>query len=774
MINFGRIKKLFGLGKEPAKETGAEAAREAVEETENTCPDELTEAIQAAQEECRLNLNEELRAKYADLLENSEIRENYILYEAFGGRGMTCSPYAVFKYLLTQPDFAEFVHVWVIDDFSDNAWQMELYKNHKNVRFVKHQSPEYREALATCKYLINNVSFPGYFTKRKGQIYVDTWHGIPLKTIGFDIPTGNVSAGNSARNLLAADYLLSPNGFMTEIYKKAFKMEGLFEGTILEEGQPRNDNYFHTGREEILKKLSASGVNADPEKKIILYAPTWKGSKYSSPDTGLDAYFEMIRTVEENVDTSKYQVFVKPHQIVYYYIKNTQGITGQFIPATIDTNELLSVVDVLISDYSSIYFDFLVSGKPILFFIPDLDEYLGYRGLYYGIDKLPGPIARSFPELAVMLRDVEQAMEPCREKYKQEAAWACPRDDGEVCRRVTDVIFRGRKSENGIRCNAADRKKLLVYAGDFANREITHSFMTLAQLLDDRKFDVTVLAEGSDEEAQMRIRSLPRALRVLYRGQPFNGTPEEKAKYRLAVKNSTGTEELKGFFERECRRLFGESGFDYAMDFTGSSELFSRLFPYLKNTKTVSFQGKFIDLPRMEKELKSQSELSLAQGSFCVAEVQEDNFTAPRLTVVPMPQKEKVNYVSMGSLTKENDFEGLLKGFAEYSRERKDACLYLLGDGPERKRLEQVITEEGLKPAVRLLGELQRPFAFLKGCSAYVQSPGQTEDSMAVLEAEALGLHVVRADFVTEIKSGFDPAEYNRKAYGEFERLFHE
>ena len=80
------------------------------------------------------------------------------------------------------------------------------------------------------------------------------------------------------------------------------------------------------------------------------------------------------RQIEENVDTREYQVLVKPHQIVYYHIKDTVGITGQYIPATVDTNELLRATDVLISDYSSIYFDYLVSKKPILFFIPDLAE----------------------------------------------------------------------------------------------------------------------------------------------------------------------------------------------------------------------------------------------------------------------------------------------------------------------------------------------------------------------------------------------------------------
>ena len=372
--------------------------------------DTFEAALKRARDEAKYNLTEELREKYADFLD-SPIKEKCILYEAFGGRGMTCSPHAIFKYLLTQTEFQEYLHVWVIDDFSDNEPWMGLYRDDPNVKFIKFQSVEYREYLATAKYLINNVSFPGYFTKRKEQIFVDTWHGIPLKTIGFDIPAGKVSAGNTVRNFLAADYLIAPNHFMTEIYENAFKMKNLYPGKILEIGQPRNDSYFHTDREAIFKKLQMAGVEADPKKKLILYAPTWKGSRYSSPDTSLDAYEKMIRTIEENVDTREYQVLVKPHQIVYYHIKDTVGITGQYIPATVDTNELLRATDVLISDYSSIYFDYLVSKKPILFFIPDLAEYKNYRGLYFGIDKLPGPVAETYEQLGDYVKDAERAME---------------------------------------------------------------------------------------------------------------------------------------------------------------------------------------------------------------------------------------------------------------------------------------------------------------------------------------------------------------------------
>ena len=248
----------------------------------------------------------------------------------------------------------------------------------------------------------------------------------------------------------------------------------------------------------------------------------------------------MIRTIEENVDTREYQVLVKPHQIVYYHIKDTVGITGQYIPATVDTNELLRATDVLISDYSSIYFDYLVSKKPILFFIPDLAEYKNYRGLYFGIDKLPGPVAETYEQLGEYVKDAERAMEPYRKVYEREAAWACPKDDGEVCRRLADIVFHKKEDSRCISCQdeaQPPKKKLLMYAGDFSEGDDTEAFLGLAENLDFQKYDVTLLVcGGGDDFAEEQIIGLPAGLRILYRGQPFNGKAEEIAKNELFLK----------------------------------------------------------------------------------------------------------------------------------------------------------------------------------------------------------------------------------------------
>ena len=726
--------------------------------------DTYSQAVRDAKEEARYNLTEELREKYADFYENSPLKEKCILYEAFGGRGMTCSPHAIFKYLLAQPEFQEYLHVWAIDDFSDNTSWMELYKENNNVKFIKFQSLEYREYLATAKYLVNNVSFPGYFTKREGQVFIDTWHGIPLKTIGFDIPAGKISAGNTVKNFLAADYLISPDAFMTEIYKNAFKMDGIYPGKILEIGQPRNDSYFHTEREDVFQKLKMAGIQADPSKKLILYAPTWKGSKYSSPDTSLDAYEKMIRTIEDHVDTAVYQVFVKPHQIVYYHIKNTQGVTGQYIPATVDTNELLCATDILISDYSSIYFDYLVSGKPILFFIPDLANYLSYRGLYFGIDKLPGPIAEDYDQLGGYLRNLEKAMEPYREVYEREAKWACPKDDGDVCRRLADIVFHGETGEDCISCEGNGRSRILMYAGDFSDNETTRAFLGMAEYLDFHKYDITLLINGDgDEGSEGLIRSLPSEIRVLYRGQPFNGSPEEIASHNFLMKGKS-TRVPHEFYKREARRLFGEAVFDCAIDFTGRKSLFSMIVLEMKNTGYGTCSLKFVHLSRIKKELEEQPVIVSQKESYYMADIEDGNSSVLTVDAILAPDMDKVNYFCMfGKSAAE-----LLGTFSRLKE--KNTCLYIMGKGKAYESLGKTISQLHLEGRAFLTGWAARPFALMKMCEYFVCPEGE-EESAGALAAKAMGMKLVGADLKKELSYSFNGEEWNQKQYEKLEKL---
>ena len=185
---------------------------------------------------------------------NMNVRDNYILYQSFDGQGIIDNPYAIFKAFIEREDFLNYVHVWVVNNFENKDYQIIKYSSFSNVIFVKYGSDDYLKYISVSKYLINNCTFPSYFTKKDEQIYINTWHGRTRKKLGFDVPNSRLSMANTIRNFLSSDYILSSDEFMTNVYKKAYKLDGLFNGKIIQEGQPRNDLRY-SNKLEVLNKL---------------------------------------------------------------------------------------------------------------------------------------------------------------------------------------------------------------------------------------------------------------------------------------------------------------------------------------------------------------------------------------------------------------------------------------------------------------------------------------------------------------------------------------
>ena len=212
---------------------------------------------------------QERRQVYAKFYTQHPIEKNHILYESYYGRGMLCNPYGIFRAFKKRKDFTEYEHFWVIKNWKENTRIMELYKNDKNVHFIRYMSEEYLYHVATAAYLINNLAFPSFYTPRDGQIYLNTWHRAASDKEGFDAPEGNVEARNIIRNFLAADYLLASDDKMKETYQKSFKLEGIYNGVILSEGEPRLDIQHNSSRRQLknLRETKVSGDNIQNTKE---------------------------------------------------------------------------------------------------------------------------------------------------------------------------------------------------------------------------------------------------------------------------------------------------------------------------------------------------------------------------------------------------------------------------------------------------------------------------------------------------------------------------
>ena len=201
-------------------------------------------------------------------------------------------------------------------------------------------------------------------------------------------------------------------------------------------------------------------------------------------------------------------------------------------------------------------------------------------------------------------------------------------DDGEVCRRLADIVFHGKEDSRCIACQdeaQSPKKKLLMYAGDFSEGDDTEAFLGLAENLDFQKYDVTLLVcGGGDDLAEEQIIGLPTGLRILYRGQPFNGKAEEIAKNELFLKGKI-KDIPHAFYKREARRLFGEAKFDCAIDLTGKKSLFSVVAKEMDGVRFFQYNARFVREKQIAKELAGQQVIVSATESYFIARYQGNN-----------------------------------------------------------------------------------------------------------------------------------------------------
>src|SRR5699024_11289886 len=170
-------------------------------------------------------------------------------------------------------------------------------RSHPRVTVVTYQSQDYAKYLATAKYLINNTSFPFYFHKRREQIYANVWHGTPLKTMGMDIKQrGFADHKNIQRNFLFTDYLVSPNRYTYEKLLKSHDIETLFNGQVLDTGYPRVDLMYKADKDKLRQQLGVFTA-----KKIVLYAPTWRGELGKEKNES-QKILEDVKNIQANID----------------------------------------------------------------------------------------------------------------------------------------------------------------------------------------------------------------------------------------------------------------------------------------------------------------------------------------------------------------------------------------------------------------------------------------------------------------------------------------
>ncbi|OJG16787.1 glycosyl transferase [Enterococcus canintestini] len=519
---------------------------------------------------------------FAEDYENEKIDDNLVFYESRDGQSAIDSPAAIFKSLITNPEFKHFNHVWCKTDLVDESSLDELF-HLPNVKFVERNSREYVKVLSSAKYLINNATFQSFFIPKKEQVCINTWHGTPLKKMGYDIQEGNPAGlQNVVRNFLFSDYLLSPNSHTTKMYTESFKLDDIFTGQILEFGYPRIDFTLNTKPEESLKSLINVGLNIDVKKQTVLYCPTWKGNSISKPTDSIEQIIAESELLRKNIGKT-YNVLIKVHPYLYKRAREYPELVYYLVPDEFDPNFIMAGIDVLLTDYSSIFFDFLVTNKPILFYCWDKDMYSSERGLYFEEDMFPGPVLETMDEVITAFDRLTDISKTYKEKYQKAKEQFCPYDDGKVTEAVVDYIFKGNLRENKkiIRCDS-EKKKLLFYVGGMNNNGITSSLINLLKNIDYNNYDVTCFSGYPKKKAQIdNILSVPKECRFIYKpGYAILTKDENSMINKLFASKHLEKVTTDSFpwkaFERESRRIFANLHFDVAIDFSGYSHYWAK------------------------------------------------------------------------------------------------------------------------------------------------------------------------------------------------------
>ena len=381
------------------------------------------------------NKNEINKYLYRHKYINEPIEENWVMFETFMGKSYADSPKYIYEYLAKNYP-GKYKFIWVLNDPKEKL----PYEGIIVKRFTK----KYAYYLAKSKYFVFNIRQPLWFRKREGQVFLETWHGTPLKRLAFD--QEEVTAASPTyksqfyRQKQEWDYLIAANKFSSDIFKSCFMYTN---GTMLEIGYPRNDLLYAPNKDQIALDLKKK-LHIPLDKKTILYAPTWRDDEYYGKGQykfKLKLDLEMMK--EELGD--EYVILLRTH----HYIADALDVTGvedfaYNLSKYDDITEIYLISDICITDYSSVFFDYANLKRPMLFYTYDIDKYRDVlRGFYIDMEKeLPGPLVYSTKEVIDQIKHLDEMNQKYAQRYEVFYDKFCSIDDGNASQRAVEAVFK--------------------------------------------------------------------------------------------------------------------------------------------------------------------------------------------------------------------------------------------------------------------------------------------------------------------------------------------
>ena len=652
--------------------------------------------------------------------------------------------------------------------------------NFYNYKLVDITSKTYFKALATAKYLFNDTSFLWYFVKKEGQIYFNTWHGTPFKTLGRSIKDDFHLIGNVQRNFLMCDYLLYPSKYMMDIMLDDYMLKNISINTkVVLGGYPRNEIFFDKERAKELKKE----LNLE-NKQIIVYMPTWRGS-FGKLGVTMADQVEIINNYLKHIDkklTKNQIMFVNFHP----FLKDKVNIKGfkHIMPfnKNYETYDFLNMADTLITDYSSVFFDYAVTNKKIILFAYDEKEYFEDRGTYFDFNELPFKKVKNVNELINAIND-DTNVDTSKFINK-----FCPYENNNSSFKIVDFVLNNKKSDLEILDIPNNKKKnILIFAGNLQKNGITSALLSLLNNLDKDKFNYYLTFTNRSVGANKYVlKNLDN--RISYIGSYDNkiGTFKEVLILVLymfkLISYKKSSKYLESYYKREIKRRYYNANFSYAVQYNGYGNNIIRMFSYFPYGKcifvhsdmskeaktrsnqnletlqnvyniydkvivvsegllkpTASIKGNYDNIVVMNNIIDYKTILEKKDKEIAFDDNTESNVSINKLKKILNSKAKKI--VAVGRFSKEKGFDRLIDAFLEI-----DSDMYLIiigGFGPLYNDLLNKAMTSSKKDRIILIKSLQNPFPIMSKCDCFVMSSLYEGFSLVIFEANVLKIPVV-------------------------------
>lgn len=727
------------------------------------------------------------RLFYLKYYKTLKIKEKDVLIEPQQGRTINGNMFYIMKELATNGQYSDYnIYVAIKPETISSAERILSKKNIKNVKIVKYLSREYYRLLAASKYLITDTSFLPFFIKKEGQVILNTWHGTPLKCLGKKVKIGYHNIGNVQKNFIISDYLLYPNEYTKEHMIEDYMLENISNSKVIISGYPRNTVFLDDdSREAIRKELNLNS------KEILVYMPTWREGKTKEEiEENVNIITNNLKKLEESLADNQI-LYVNLHPLDKKGVDFKKFNKIKQFPEEYETYEFLNIADCLITDYSSVFFDFAITKRKIILFTYDEEDYLRVRGLYFDFNKLPFTKVRNIEELVKAINDNKQYDE---EKFIKEF---CSYDSKETTSKICETVILNKKNDlliQDIKNNG--KENILIYTGNLAKNGITSSLRNLLYNIDtnEKNYYLTFSSNKIDKNCE-QLLNFPENVKFIATTGLTNMTVLEKISFILYKKDLMPLKIFEKVIDRvytdEVKRLYGKAKFDTVIQFCGYE--FKKILLYSKfESNTVIYVHSDMDNEIKTRNIQHRKTLEYAYNNYDKVVVvnkdlteataaisnkesniyvanniinyedvlekakitnvefdedTESNVTLERLNEILDSDSKK--FITIGRFSPEKGHERLIKAFNRLYKEEKNIYLIIIGGaGKIYDETVELIEKTQARENIIAIKSLSNPYTVLNKSDCFVFSSYYEGFGLVIAEADILNKPIISTDVV--------------------------